>query len=245
MKMAQLSAFLLFFIFLLSTCDTEVIGDQENDSILGNWDVEGGGTLYFDEDSFSASAGCNTLFGSLSIEENQVVFSLIASTLISCPEAEGNREQELVALLDSNRFNFSLMENRAQLLDADGVVVLTLIRPENASLTNAWTIISIRTSNAITSSVLDTDTGINFSEEGILTIQTACNSGQGSFLAKKTNLTFSSLAFTERACDEDRNNREKELVEAINQINSYTILRNTLTLEKDGEAQITLVLKEN
>lgn len=244
MKMTQLVAFLLFLLFSLNACDTEVIEDQASDSILGDWDIEGGGILSFDQDSFSASAGCNTLFGSITIEESQLAFSLVASTLIGCPQAEGNREQELAALLDGNRFNFSVKDNRAQLFNAGGVVVLTLIRPENAALTNAWTITSIRASNTITSSVLDIDTGIHFFKDGTLSVQTACNSGQGNYITKKTDLTFTDLAFTERACNEERNNREQELGQALNQINSYSVLRNTLTLEKDVEVQITLVLKE-
>jgi heat shock protein HslJ len=38
--------------------------------------------------------------------------------------------------------------------------------------------------------------------------------------------------------------REEEFTQALNQINSFTILRKTLTLEKDGTVYLTLQLDE-
>ena len=57
---------------------------------------------------FSLSVGCNSIFGKIRIIENRIYFSLIASTLMGCPEAEGEKEKELIRLLENNILNFSI-----------------------------------------------------------------------------------------------------------------------------------------
>jgi len=46
------------------------------------------------------------------------------------------------------------------------------------------------------------------------------------------------------ACEAERNRREEEFVQALNEIDCYSILRKMLYLEKKGEVWITLSLKE-
>ena len=95
----------IYFLFLgLCNCEKEKVNSQEN--ILGDWDIKGGGTLFIETDSFSLSVGCNSIFGKIRIIENKIYFSLIASTLMGCPEAEGEREKELIRLLENNILNY-------------------------------------------------------------------------------------------------------------------------------------------
>ena len=237
----------IIFIGLLAfgcAKDTLPTEDVYPDTLMGHWDIEGGGTIFFEGESVSASAGCNTLFTSVTVDENTLSFSMFASTLIGCPEEEGNREQELAALLDSAIFTYELEENKARLFNLEEVLVLTLVRPVNVDLVNNWELISIRTENAISSSILDTDTGITFSADETISVQTACNSGGGTYSTKDQTVTLNSLAFNEMGCEQERMTREEEFTQALNQINSFTILRKTLTLEKDGTVYLTLQLDE-
>lgn len=244
MKRTTFVLALLLFFGLLYSCVKEETPDDFPNSIFGDWDIEGGGTLFFDTDSFSATAGCNTLFGGITIENNRINFSLVASTLIGCPQMEAEREGELVALFENAIFTYRLEEDRAQLLNAEGEIVATLSRPNNAALVNPWSIVSIRTANAISSSILDEDSGITFFNDGSLRVLTACNSGGGSYSTRKYSLSFTDLFFTERACEGERNTREQELTQALFEINGYSILRNTLTLKKDEEVWVTLRLEQ-
>ena len=50
--------------------------------------------LFFENENFSLSAGCNTLFGEVNIESSTLCFSMIASTFIGCSGPEGIREKE-------------------------------------------------------------------------------------------------------------------------------------------------------
>ena len=245
MKQTALAlAFALFLILSVYSCVKEENPSNFPDTILGDWDIEGGGTLFFETDSFSASAGCNTLFGGITIENNSITFSLIASTLIACPEFLAEREQTLVALFENKRLTYRFEEDRAQLLNSEGEIVATLFRPNNAALVNTWSLVSIRTANAISSSVLDQDSGITFNSDGTLRVLTACNSGGGNYNAKEGALSFTDLFFTERACEGERNTREQEFTQALLEINRYSILRNTLSLKKDEQTWVTLRLEE-
>jgi heat shock protein HslJ len=236
---ASLLGFLSF-----SHCEKEDNPVTDTDVILGHWDIEVGGTLFFEEDTFSASSGCNSLFGDVEIENNKLSFSWLASTLMACPGPEGEREEELKAVLENAILTFSLKGNQMELFDPQDNKVMTLTRPENAALVNQWSVLSIRVANGITSSIYDEDTGITFLADGGVQLKTACNSGAGNYSTNDIGLQIQELALTEMACKEERRNREQELVNALSQINGYSILRNTLSLEKDGESYISLGLEE-
>jgi len=214
------------------------------EKILGDWDIEGGGTLFFDEENVSISAGCNTLFGAVSIEENTLIFSMIASTLIACPEAEGNRERELATILDGTTLTYEVIKNKARLFNSSGELALSLIRPDNVDLTNVWDLTSIRTENAISSSILDEGTGITFNADRTVEIITACNGGGGKYSVKVNSISFEEIAFTEKGCEKERMTREQEYNQALGQINSYSILRKTLSLQKDDKVYLSFRLSE-
>jgi heat shock protein HslJ len=241
-----------FFILVLFLglfgfgCTEDDLSDEViyPDTILGDWDIEGGGTLFFDEKNVSLSAGCNTLFGAVTIEENTLIFSIIATTLIACPEAEGNREQELATILDGATLTYEVIENKARLVNSSGELALSLIRPENVDLVNVWELTSIRTENAISSSILDEGTGITFKADGSVEILTACNGGGGKYTVKDNTISFEEIAFTEKGCEQERMIREQEYTQALSQINSYSILRKTLSLQKDDEVYLSFLLSE-
>ena len=243
-----------FFLFYLSVfivilnfgCKKENPSDDflYPDTIMGHWDIEGGGTLFFEKENFSLSAGCNTLFGEVTIESSTLSFSMIASTLIGCSGPEGIREKELKALLDSVIFNYYLDKNRAYLENIEGQQILTLTRPTNEDLINSWKLTSLRTEFTISSSVLDEDSGITFLKEDSVEIQTSCNSGFAAYNSKNEGLSIKDFVLTEMACEKERVTRESEFIQALLNVDSYSILRQTLTLEKQGQVYLTFKLSD-
>ena len=228
----------IYFLFLgLCNCEKEKVNNQEN--ILGDWDIKGGGTLFIETDSFSLSVGCNSIFGKIRIIENRIYFSLIASTLMGCPEAEGEKEKELIRLLENNILNFSFSGEKAILFNENDEEIITLTRPLNESLVNSWDMISLRTQNAISYSILDSDFKIIFFENGTIRVTTSCNGGGGSFKIQNNNLSFLDLFFTEKACEPERNLREKEFSEALQSVNKFSVIRDKLKLMRDNEVWIT------
>ncbi len=243
-----------FFLFYLSVfigiltfgCKRDNPSDDflYPDTIMGHWDIEGGGTLFFEKENFSLSAGCNTLFGEVTIESSTLSFSMIASTLIGCSGPEGIREKELKALLDSVIFNYYLDKNRAYLENIKGQQILTLTRPTNEDLINSWKLTSLRTEFTISSSVLDEDSGITFLKEDSVEIQTSCNSGFAAYNSKNEGLSIKDFVLTEMACEKERVTRESEFIQALLNVDSYSILRQTLTLEKQGQVYLTFKLSD-
>ena len=245
MRRIFLSA-LLFFGFSLGSCSSEDTPccPVYPPVIFGHWDIKGGGTLYFEVGRFSTSVGCNTLFGEVDITEESLGFSLIATTLMACPEEEDEREQELATLFDSATLTYKLIDNQAILFNSQGDIVLTLIRPINANFVNDWVLQSIRTENGTSSSILDQNTGITFLADGNVEVVTACNSGRGNYSIINDVLQIQGIALTEMGCDEERNTRQNEMIAALTEINGYSILRKSLSLEKDGVPYLSFQLRE-
>ena len=228
----------IYFLFLgLCNCEKEKINNQEN--IIADWDIKGGGTLLIEPDSFSLSVGCNLIFGKIRISDKRIYFSLIASTLMGCPEVEEEREKELIRLLENNILNFSISGEKAILFNENDEEIITLTRPLNESLVNSWDMISLRTQNAISYSILDSDFKIIFFENGTIRVTTSCNGGGGSFKIQNNNLSFLDLFFTEKACEPERNLREKEFSEALQSVNKFSVIRDKLKLMRDNEVWIT------
>lgn len=230
--------YILIFTLLSVLCNCEKGQNNFQETILGDWDIKGGGTLYIESNSFSVSIGCNTIFGKITIIDNNLAFSLIASTLIGCSVSEVKREEELVKLLENKILNFSIENDTAILSNENDDDVLILTRPVNVTLVNSWDMISLRTQNAISYSTLDNNSGITFFDDGTIRVKTSCNGGVGGYKTKNNTLSFIDLFFTEKACDTERSSREREFSEALNIVNKYTILRNKLELKRGDEAWI-------
>jgi len=239
----------IFLIFLFTvnsiSCDVEKSLEFNSKNILGDWYIKGGGNISIEANSFSLSVGCNTLFGEITIKNKNLFFSTVASTRIACQEEEiSNKEQKLVKLLGNKNFSFIVKDDRAELYNINGEIILILIRPANINLINEWSLISLRSDNEISSSVLDKNTGIIFLSNSKVKILTACNNGQGDFFEEFNKITFTDMSFTEQACDQEKNVREQEFTDALFKINSYSILRKTLSLEKDYVKYMRFSLKD-
>ena len=91
---------------------------------------------------------------------------------------------------------------------------------------------------------MDEGTGITFSADGTVEIITACNGGGGKYSVRGSSISFEEIAFTEKGCEQERMTREQEYTQALSQINSYSILRKTLSLQKDDEVYLSFRLPE-
>ena len=63
----------IYFLFLgLCNCEKEMVNNQEN--ILGDWDIKGGGTLFIETDSFSYQLGVIRFLGKLELLKIKYTF---------------------------------------------------------------------------------------------------------------------------------------------------------------------------
>lgn len=79
-----------------TTWTADGIDDPDRDIVPGSTI-----RLAFDDDTLTANAGCNTLRGGASIDEDQLVVSELASTLKSCEEPLMAQDEWLSSFLTS------------------------------------------------------------------------------------------------------------------------------------------------
>lgn len=234
--------FYLFFVslssFSCSISSEEAKAIEEN--LLGDWDIEDGGTFFFAGDRFSLSVGCNTLFGSVEGISDRLVFASLASTRKGCPPEIAQREGELLNIFDNSILRYEIKDDQVHLYDGSEKRVLSLVRPVHAALVNTWKIISIRSNNGLTSSIYDQDTGLEFSAQGEVSIRTACNSGNGNYSLAGNSLRFHNIALTELACQTTYNERQEILVAALTEVSNFSIVRDILYLKKEEDVFVEL-----
>jgi heat shock protein HslJ len=102
-------------------------------AINGNPIIEGTEPyLIFDENSVGGSAGCNSTGGDYQVNNNQITFDGLVSTMMYCMEPEGAMDQEndfLTALSNATTFNIS---GNQLIIKAQGGEQLTFVsRPQD------------------------------------------------------------------------------------------------------------------
>ena len=95
---------------------------------MGNWNIEKGGNFIFENDSFSASLGCNTFYGEIKITNGTVNFFLIASTKMGCTDQLRQLEEQFILLLENSILSFDIDENLAKLYNSNRELIFTLYR---------------------------------------------------------------------------------------------------------------------
>lgn len=136
MKLATFPALVLLTLIMLIfnacsntgvslTGEWELIsyGDASN-STLALPDTET--SINFGADSqFGGTVGCNTFGGEYTVNDDQVTFSGIFSTLMFCEETS-NQESEVLAILSDKTLSFSSSGDQLTLTSEDGTSIVVL-----------------------------------------------------------------------------------------------------------------------
>lgn len=182
-----------------------------------SWQVEAmGGTaiiaghepqLNFDADGrINGTTGCNRFFGSYTQTGSVLTFSGTGMTKMACM-AEGVMEQETAfgAILSGEARAETDAQGNLIIRGEDGIAFTARPLPADgvepagdpAALTGAaWQAEDINRGGIIDNTVLT----LTFTEEGRVSGSTHCNSLSGTYTATGTEVTFSPLAMTRRAC---------------------------------------------
>ena len=98
-----MNRFFSSFVFVMVfCCQKDSFQNKLSETILGNWNIERGGNFIFEKKSFSATLGCNNLFGEIRIIDEKINFYSIASTKIGCTEEFRQLEEQFVLLLENS-----------------------------------------------------------------------------------------------------------------------------------------------
>jgi heat shock protein HslJ len=102
--------FLLILVIILSACATQAA------SLTGAWKLTAFGPVesptpavadaeaaltFNDDGTVTGSSGCNSLSGEYTVQDNQITFSALTSTLMACDDARNAQESAVMQVLTS------------------------------------------------------------------------------------------------------------------------------------------------
>jgi heat shock protein HslJ len=242
---------LLVLVLLLTACSPAGNGGEEPVQLDGTrWEllamngeapIEGTTiTAEFADDEISGNSGCNSYFGSYTLEGNTITFGMLGMTEMACLEPEGVMAQES-AYLETLRSvtGVRLTGVELEMMDASGTVVLRFGEPEGsgtpvdtASLEGTmWTLESFVQGETVTSLIAGTTITLQL-DAGRMTGSAGCNNYGGSYTLEDGELTVNELVWTEMACMDPEGVMEQEE-------RYLSILNNATRLELEG-GQLTL-----
>ena len=195
--------------------------------------------LSFEGDQLGATGGCNQLAGTWALEGDVLMVGQMASTMMACePAALMDQDtwlssfltSEPVASLDGDTLTLTAGASSITLTDA------AVAEPDQSLEGPTWTLESIRTPSAVTSLAAPPAT-LTF-EAGQVAVDTGCNTGFGSYEATDTDITFSPIALTRRACEPLAAEQEAGVIAVLDGTVTYEIDSDQVTLTKGDRGLI-------
>ena len=195
--------------------------------------------LSFDGDQLGATGGCNQLSGTWSLDDDVLMVGQMASTMMACePAALMDQDTWLSSFLTSEPV-VSLEGETLTLTAGTSSMTLTdaeVAEPDQSLEGPTWTLDSIVTANAVSSLAAPPAT-LTFAA-GQVAVDTGCNTGSGGYGATDTEITFSPIALTRRACEPLAAEQEAAVIAVLDGTVTYEIDSDQLTLTKGDRGLI-------
>ena len=195
--------------------------------------------ISFEEDHLSASAGCNTVGGAYTVENDLLSVSEPSATLMACDPQLMSQDDQLIGFLTDD----PAISLKDDVLTLAGAEVTVEMRQESGADSGAplvgttWTLDSIVDGDAASNvpSGVEPPT-LEISDAGEASVFTGCNHGGASVAVGDTSLTFGPLRLTRMACGEDATAVEAAVTSVIDGKVDYSINGDVLTVSKDAQA---------
>ncbi len=195
--------------------------------------------LSFEHTSMSASAGCNQLGGTMSIDGDTLVVGDMMQTEMGCEEALMEQDTWLGSLLQA-RPTLSLDGDTLSVTSADSTVTLVdreVADPDLPLVGTTWVVDGLIDGDAISSVPKNTEASMTITD-GQATLHTGCNTGDALIEISDSTITFEPVEITAMACEPDAMRLEAAVTNALRGEVSYSIEAGRLTLlvvDDDGE----------
>lgn len=190
-------------------------------------------------ETFSISAGCNTLGSPFRVEDDEVVVVSLSSTMIGCAEDLANQDARLAAFLES-RPVVTFSPDGFTLTGVDGTTLVFVSRaiadPDRAIEGTRWVLDAVVGADAAVSAVGFETVGLVL-DAGTATITTGCSVGQASYALDGGELVLGALELTPVSgddCSDGVVEAEAALVAVFGGTASATVQANALELRRSG-----------
>ena len=194
--------------------------------------------ISFEQDHLSASAGCNTVGGAYTVENDLLSVSEPSATLMACDPKLMTQDDQLIGFLTDD----PAISLKDDVLTLTGAEVTAEMQEDSGAESGAplvgttWTLESIVDGDSASSvpSGVELPT-LEISDAGQATVFTGCNRGGASVEVSDATLTFGSLGLTKMACGDDATAMEASVTSVIDGKVDYSINGDILTVSKDAE----------
>lgn len=166
---------------------------------------------------FTADAGCNHMFGSVSFETGAMGFSELGSTDMACDGGRMEQDEWLKTFLMSKPA-WSLSANEL-VLTADKTELKLLDKkvadPDRHLVGQRWQVESLLDGQSASSVPIGAQAFLEFMPDGKVTGNTGCNSLGGSYTQQDGTITFTDIATTKIACPGDIGALERSVLAVV------------------------------
>ena len=158
--------------------------------------------LTFDNANIGAQAGCNSLFGSYSLDGDALVVNQMGSTEMGC-QPELMAQDSWLADFLASRPRLTLAGNEL-VLASDSVSIRLLDRevaqPDQPLVGITWGLTSIISGDSVSSVPFGITPSIMFAADGRVQVETGCNAGGGHYAVDGDQVHFGAIVMTDMAC---------------------------------------------
>ncbi len=212
-------------------------------SLAGEAPVAGSrGTLAIDGVNLAGSTGCNSYSAGYTLDADRLTVSEIAQTEMFC---EGLMDQEMAFLKALGAVeSISLEGEQLTLHSAEGDLVFQPSSPVALEGTS-WTLNGIMRGDGFVSTYLDDEITAEFID-GQMAGSAGCNRYFASYEVDGDSLTIGPAGATRMSCGEERDEREREFLTALESVAGFKIQREVLTLtDAEGATVIQFRVPNN
>lgn len=191
--------------------------------------------ISFADGNLGLQAGCNSMSGTVQIEDDTLTVGPMGGTEMGCPEPLMAQDTWLAGL-----FGVPVKVAEDPLTLTSGAVVLTLVEREVASpdlplVGTRWVLDGLIQGDSVSSVPGLLVAEVTFPEEGEVVLNTGCNMGSGTVVTTGDTIAWGQLMLTKKACTKDNGSVEGALLSVLDGETTYEIEEHSLTITKGDQ----------
>ncbi len=190
---------------------------------------------FTDDGQVAGTAGCNTYSGSYEVDGDTIMFGLMGTTLMACPQPVMEQETSYLAVLERTQ-TFAATDGTLTLYGTGGQELAVFAAESQDLAGTAWSVISYNTgTQAVRSVVIDTVITAAFDEEGQIAGNASCNEYSGPYVTEDGLITIGPLASTQAFC-EGLAEQESQYLAALESATTYEVRAGRLEMRSASGA---------
>ena len=192
---------------------------------------------FSDDGMMTANVGCNHFGAMYRIEGGVLAITDGAMTEMACEQDLAEQDEWLFAFLGSQPL---ISEDGEQLVLEDDDTIITLLdrevaEPDLPLVGPVWTVTALITGDAVSSAPEGVVATIVFTDDGLVMLNTGCNSGSGAADIREVTIRFGDIALTRMACEGAPAQMETAILRILTaDVVGYTVDASTLELSIAG-----------